>query len=91
MFKIEPSGFGGFRSTANCIIIAPKRRNFGYQGQLENHRNGFETRRFRPFWLELSRFITQRRETGRPIPVQMQKNGQLLCNSQEGTSKDGVW
>jgi hypothetical protein len=38
--------------------------------------------KFRTFWLEPSRFITQRRETGRPIPIQMQKNGQLLCNSQ---------
>ena len=38
--------------------------------------SGFETRRgsnFRPFWLEPSRFITQRRETGRPTPIQMQK------------------
>eukprot|EP01046_Picozoa_sp_COSAG06_P002580 COSAG06_NODE_92_length_24690_cov_4.684071_16_plen_174_part_00 len=27
-------------------------------------------------------FITQRRETGRPVPIQMQKKGQSLCNSQ---------
>jgi len=34
-------------------------RNFGYQGQLENHKNGFGTRRgsnFRPFGLGSSRF-----------------------------------
>jgi hypothetical protein len=33
--------------------------NFGYQGQLENHKNGFETRRdsnFRPFSFGSSRF-----------------------------------
>jgi hypothetical protein len=24
--------------------------NFGYQGQLENHKNGFETRRGSAFW-----------------------------------------
>ena len=32
--------------------------NFGYQGQLENRKNGFETRRgsiFRLFWLKSSR------------------------------------
>jgi hypothetical protein len=58
------------------LIIAPKRLKLRLSGQLENHKNGFETRRcsnFRPFRLEPSRFFTQRRETERPIPIQMQK------------------
>jgi hypothetical protein len=36
--------------------------NFGYQGQLENYKNGFETRRssnFRPFSFGSSRFNVQ--------------------------------
>ena len=56
------------------INISVKTADFGYQGQLENHKNGFETRRgsnFRLFWLKPSRFIPKRRETGRPIPIQI--------------------
>ena len=37
-------------------------RDFGYQGQLENRKNGFKTRRssnFRPFWFGSSRFNVQ--------------------------------
>ena len=53
-------------------ILVQQRLKLRLQVQLENRKNGFETRRgsnFRPFWLESSRFIPQRRETGRPIPI----------------------
>jgi hypothetical protein len=67
---------------AACIIIAPKRLKLRLSGPARKSQ-----KRFRDnvqisgrFGSNPAGFITQRRETGRPIPIQMQKNGQ--CNSQ---------
>ena len=48
--------------TYSVSHLCKNSRNFGYQGQLENRKNSFETRRgsnFRPFWLESSQFVSR--------------------------------
>jgi hypothetical protein len=72
--------------TATCIIIAPKRLKLRLSGSArKSHKTvsrHAEVQISGRFGSNSAVFITQRRETGRPIPIQMQKKGQLLCNSQ---------
>jgi hypothetical protein len=71
--------------TANCIIIAPKRLKLRLSGSARKSQKRFrDTPRFK-FQAGLARtqpFYHAAQRNGRPIPIQMQKNGQLLCNSQ---------
>eukprot|EP01046_Picozoa_sp_COSAG06_P010499 COSAG06_NODE_574_length_14079_cov_6.802504_15_plen_158_part_00 len=62
-------------------------RSFGYQGQLENHKNGFETRRgsnFRPFSFGSSRFSVQPSvENGATTQFESQRH--CMCFPDAGT------
>jgi hypothetical protein len=65
------------KHTANCIIIAPKRLKLRLSGSARKSQKRFRDTPMFKFQAVLAHcqpcFITQRRETGRPVPIQMQK------------------
>ena len=77
----------------NCIMIAPKRLKLRLSGLARKSQKRFrDTPRFKGrFGSNPAVFITQRRETGRPIPVQMQKHGYYAIRSRPYVLMQGVW